>query len=137
MKLIVVIVTIVLVCVSGFYFLFGDSAEVYEYFYSSPTTIRIEQDTIDLGTVRYGEKKQIAFHIRNTGDVPLLIRDVRPSCGCTNAQWKKQPVKPGEEVEISITFEPNSLGQFMKSVDVLCNTLQQFSKLNIIGYVVQ
>ena len=135
MRLILIIGTLVLVSIAGLWYLFGDSMEVFELLYSSPTTIRIEQDTIDLDTVRYGEKKQIAFRIRNTGEVPLLIRDVRPSCGCTEAQWEKRPVQPGEETVVSVTFEPNSLGRFMKSIDVLCNTSSQLLRLNLKGIV--
>ena len=76
MRSILIIGILTLVGITGLWFLFGDSTEVFELLYSSPTTIRIEGDTIDLDIVRYGEKKQISFRICNTGEVPLLIRDV-------------------------------------------------------------
>ena len=135
MRSILIIGTLTLVGIAGLWFLFGDSTEVFELLYSSPTTIRIERDTIDLDIVRYGEKKQISFRICNTGEVPLLIRDVRPFCGCTEVRWEKRPVQPGEETLIFVTFEPNSLGRFMKSIEVLCNTSSQLLRLNLKGIV--
>ena len=128
MRSILIIGILTLVGIAGLWFLFGDSTEVFELLYSSPTTIRIEGDTIDLDIVRYGE-------ICNTGEVPLLIRDVRPSCGCTEVRWEKRPVQPGEETLIFVTFEPNSLGRFMKSIEVLCNTSSQLLRLNLKGIV--
>ena len=130
MRSILIIGTLTLVGIAGLWFLFGDSTEVFELLYSSPTTIRIEGDTM-----RYGEKKQISFRICNTGEVPLLIRDVRPSCGCTEVRWEKRPVQPGEETLIFVTFEPNSLGRFMKSIEVLCNIERCFCILHIMGTV--
>ena len=86
-----------------------------------PTTIRFERDTLQLGTIRYGEKRKVTFRFTNTGQTPLLLRDVRPSCGCTGAEWEKRPVAPGETGEIKITFAPNSLGHFLKNIDIVCN----------------
>ena len=63
MRSILIIGTLTLVGIAGLWFLFGDSTEVFELLYSSPTTIRIERDTIDLDIVRYGEKKQISWRI--------------------------------------------------------------------------
>ena len=48
MRSILIIGTLTLVGIAGLWFLFGDSTEVFELLYSSPTTIRIERDTIDL-----------------------------------------------------------------------------------------
>ena len=73
MRSILIIGTLTLVGIAGLWFLFGDSTEVFELLYSSPTTIRIEGDTIDLDIVRYGEKKQISFRICNTGEVHDII----------------------------------------------------------------
>lgn len=102
-----------------------------------PTSIHIERDTLTLGTVKYGEKRQVAFRLSNTGTAPLLVHDVRPSCGCTGVEWSRRPLPPGKTLEIKIVFEPNSLGRFMKSIDVVCNTAQQIHKLHLRGEVVE
>ena len=99
------------------------------------TSVEIEKDTILLGTVKYNEKRNIAFRVKNTGESPLIIRDVHPSCGCTSASWDKRPVKPGALTEISLKFEPNSLGRFVKSVDIICNIPEQVRQVKIMGQV--
>lgn len=104
---------------------------------SKPTSIRIERDTMKLGTMKYGEKKHLFFCIINTGKYPLFIRHVEPSCGCTKVDWPKRPVAPGASTKIDVTFEPASLGRFMKTIRVLCNTAQQEHKLNLQGQIVE
>lgn len=99
------------------------------------TSIETEKDSIVLGTVKYNEKRDIVFRIKNTGIEPLIIKNVEPSCGCTSANWDKHPVKPGNTTEISLTFEPNSLGRFVKSVNIFCNIPQQMHQVKIMGQV--
>lgn len=108
-----------------------------ELLYSAPTTIQIDRDTLSLGKMRCRETKMVTFHIRNTGDVPLLIVDVRASGGCSSVSWNKRPVNPGQEVEITVGFEPDSLGHFLKSIEVVCNTRQHVHQLNLRGTVVE
>lgn len=120
----------------GYLYLFPGNG-VSETLHFLPTSIRIERDTLALGTVKYGEKRKASFRFRNTGSEPLLIREVKPSCGCTNVEWSRRPVHPGKTTEINIVFEPNSLGRFMKSIEVLCNTAQQVHRLHLWGDVVE
>jgi hypothetical protein len=49
----------------------------------------------DFGTVAKGDKLDHAFSIRNTGTADLQILAVRPTCGCTVAEFDKV-IKPGE-----------------------------------------
>ncbi|MEO6871133.1 MAG: DUF1573 domain-containing protein [Chthoniobacterales bacterium] len=44
------------------------------------------------------------FKYKNTGDKPVKITAVRPSCGCTTAKLAKDVVAPGESGEIVATF---------------------------------
>ena len=83
-----------MVGIAGLWFLFGDSTEVFELLYSSPTTIRIERDTIDLDIVVWRKRNRFLSGSVIRARFPLLIRDVRPSCGCTEVRWEKRPVQP-------------------------------------------
>jgi hypothetical protein len=61
-----------------------------------------------------------AFKFKNKGDKPLVITNVKASCGCMTSGWTKEPVKPGEEGEVLATYR-TSAGPFNKSFTVTAN----------------
>lgn len=55
----------------------------------------------------------------NTGSTPVSIIDVKPSCGCTSAEFTDEPIAPGDTAVISYTYDPTMRpGRFLKSVKV-------------------
>lgn len=90
------------------------------------------------GTIAIGEKVLHSYHFKNTGDAPLLIGDVKPSCGCTSLKdWPTEPILPGEEGNISIEF--NSDGQpgvVTKSIVVHTNAVPADYYLKLAGNVI-
>lgn len=134
-----IIITIMVAIICNIVCLYVFWPEDYEYksFMASPTTISFKEDTLNLGTILYNSEKSAVFQFTNTGGVPLLIRDVRTSCGCISVKWKKCPVKPGETGEIKVAFKPNSLGVFLKTIEVYCNTLEQVINLKLRGNVIE
>jgi len=73
------------------------------------TTIQWIDSTKDYGKITEGQKLDVSFRFKNTGDKPLIIRSVRPSCGCTAAEPPKEPIAPGAEGTIKASF--NSQGR--------------------------
>jgi hypothetical protein len=74
------------------------------------TTIQwLDSTSKDFGTIREGQKLEVAFRFKNSGDKPLVIDRVQPSCGCTVAEQSKEPIAPGGEGQIRATF--NSEGR--------------------------
>lgn len=67
-------------------------------------------DTIDFGRVREGERLMRDFKVRNSGDKALVITRLDLSCGCIDAKYPKQPLKPGEEGEMSLVLDTRGLG---------------------------
>lgn len=91
---------------------------------SNPSEILMLDTLVDLGKMTEGEKKKIVFKFKNIGKNDLLIMDVKPSCGCTIAEYPKQPFKPGEQGEIIAEF--NSTGKqglFRKHIEVFSTTI--------------
>ena len=72
------------------------------------TTIEWIDSTKDYGKIAEGQKLDVSFRFKNTGDKPLIIRTVRPGCGCTAAEPPKEPIAPGAEGLIKASF--NSQG---------------------------
>lgn len=99
------------------------------------TSAKALQASIDLNEVEINTTKTCAFTIKNTGDIPLTIYNVKTSCGCTNAKWSKRPIKPGKSSEISIEFSDKYPGRFHKTVTVIGN-LNDPLELNIQGRLV-
>ena len=55
----------------------------------------------DFGTIKEdGGKVEYVFEFENTGSAPLIVSNVRPSCGCTVPEWTKDPVLPGQKGSI-------------------------------------
>lgn len=46
------------------------------------------------------------FPFTNTGNKPLLIKNVITSCGCTSAEWSKKAYQPGEKGVIRLIYHP-------------------------------
>lgn len=46
------------------------------------------------------------FPFMNTGDKPLLIKNIITSCGCTSAEWSKEAYEPGEKGKIRLIYHP-------------------------------
>ncbi|WP_291723571.1 DUF1573 domain-containing protein [Bernardetia sp.] len=100
--------------------------------------IEFEETVHDFGTIQEGEKVEHIFKFKNTGDVPLILTAVQPSCGCTASDYTKDPVAPGAEGTISLTFDSKGKpGNVNKTATVKANieggqTLISF-KGNVVG----
>jgi hypothetical protein len=87
------------------------------------TTIQWLDSSKDFGKIGEGQKLEVAFRFKNTGDKPLVIQRVQPSCGCTVAEQSKEPVAPGAEGQIRATFNSEGrTGINHKTLFVYANT---------------
>lgn len=78
-------------------------------------------DSIDFGTIRETDgPKTVRFYVRNVGDEPASILNVRPTCGCTGARFQEEEFAPGDSAWIELTYDPaRRPGSFSKSVRIL------------------
>ena len=71
--------------------------------------ITFDSTQLSLGHIIQGTQVERTYTFTNTGGSPLVITDVRSSCGCTvGKDWPKQPIAPGEGGAISVTFNSES-----------------------------
>jgi hypothetical protein len=86
----------------------------------------------DFGKMDQGEIVKYTFHFKNTGKTDLKIARVSTSCGCTVGKYPHEPVKPGEEGDIEVTFNSShKMGYQNKSVMLLANTKPSRTVLRI------
>lgn len=64
----------------------------------------VEKEEWDFGVVWYGEPCETRLLIRNDGDAPLHISDVKTTCGCTPAKKPRSILQPGESDYIGISY---------------------------------
>lgn len=89
----------------------------------------------DFGEIPKGTPIKAKFELKNNSMIPLIITSVRPSCGCTVADYPKEPVKPNEKAFITVTYDAKSPGYFTKSIKVRSNAEEELMTLYIKGMV--
>jgi len=75
------------------------------------------------------------FIFKNTGKVPLIIKRVDSSCGCTTPEWSKTPVKPKGKGKIVVKYDTKRIGSFIKSIKVYSNAENSPVELIVRGEV--
>ena len=82
-----------------------------------------KDNTIDYGTVTKEEDSGIrSFEFTNTGDEPLIIKNVQSSCGCTVPSKPTEPIQPGQTGKIDVKYNMN-LGPIRKTITVETNAV--------------
>ena len=91
---------------------------------SNYTTIKWLDTAVNFGTIKMGEKIFVKFRCLNTGNKPLIIINARPGCGCTVANYTKQPIAPGTEGLVTAEFDSNKAhgGTVTKYIITTTNT---------------
>jgi len=103
----------------------------------STLVIKFENTVHDYGTIEQGADGAFEFKFTNEGKTPLILNNVRSSCGCTVPSWTKEPVQPGSGGSIKVVYNTASIGAFNKSVTVNSNAVNSTVLLQIKGNVVQ
>jgi len=98
--------------------------------------IEFESETIDYGTIEKGSDGVRVFKFKNTGDAPLIVSDVKSSCGCTVPKKPTEPILPGENGEIEVKYDTNRVNPIRKTITVTSNAVTQTVALKIKGTVI-
>lgn len=76
------------------------------------------------------------FKFKNVGDAPLIIQRVQPTCGCTAPNYTKEPILPGKEGSITVTYTATgNIGSFDKKLTVFTNVPNEVYYLTVKGQV--
>jgi len=104
-----------------------------------PTSeLTFESTTFNYGTIEEGEVVQTVFTFTNTGSEPIVISNAKGSCGCTVAEWPKQPIAAGETGQFVVRFNSqNKVGMQSKRVTVTANTDPVNTYLTVKGEVIK
>jgi len=72
---------------------------------------------------------------KNTGKDPLIINNVKSSCGCTKPEWSAEPVKKGEKSAVKVGYNTRLVGSFYQAITVYSNASNPLVTLTIKGTV--
>ncbi len=101
----------------------------------STLVINFESTVHDYGTIEQGGDGTYEFKFTNDGKSPLILSNVRSSCGCTVPSWTKEPVAPGKNGSIKVVYNTHSVGNFNKTITVSSNAKNSEVVLQIKGNV--
>lgn len=85
----------------------------------------------NFGTIPEGPSVSFDFEFKNTGKEPIVLSDVKASCGCTTPSWTKDPVLPGKMGKVTATYNTQGRpGNFVKTITVNSNVGTKVLKIS-------
>jgi hypothetical protein len=98
---------------------------------ASVTSMKIDKDIHDFGKVTEGIENHCTFVVTNTGDKPLILSDVKASCGCTTPSKPEGPIAPGKSDKIEVGFKPSGKGISEKTITITANTEPRITVIRV------
>lgn len=100
--------------------------------------LQFEKEEHDFGNITQGEKVEYDFKFKNTGDSDLIISSAKGSCGCTIPVWPKEPIPPGGEAVIKVSFNSEGRhGMVDKKITIISNANPNTKVLKITGKIIE
>ncbi|MCO5936441.1 MULTISPECIES: DUF1573 domain-containing protein [Mucilaginibacter] len=122
---------ILLICAVVLGFAFNASAQT-----DTKAEFKFNEEKHDFGKIAQGTPVTTVFEFTNVGKEPLILTEVKPTCGCTIADYTKTPVLAGAKGSIKITYNAAVASAFNKTIVVTSNAKTPTKYLNIVGEVV-
>lgn len=97
--------------------------------------IKFEKVVHDYGEISKNADGKCEFKFTNDGKEPLILSNVRSSCGCTVPVWPRQPILPGQSDVINVKYDTKRIGVINKSIQVYSNATEKTVVLKIKGKI--
>ena len=97
--------------------------------------LKFETLEIDMGNLVYKADATCSFEFFNSGKSPLLVQQVKTSCGCITVQWDKRPIKANKPGRLAIKYNTGHPGRFRKTITVFYNGEESPQVLSVKGSV--
>jgi len=90
----------------------------------------------DFGEIEKGTQVETVFKYTNTGDAPLVITDIKSTCGCTIPKdWSREPLAVGDSGQFIVKYNGAGPNKITKSVTVTANTEKGSEVVKITAFV--
>lgn len=97
--------------------------------------ISFKSETVNFGEIAKGSDGIRVFEFTNTGDTPLIITEVKSSCGCTVPTKPDGAIAPGMSNTIQVKYDTNRVGPIRKTITVYSNAVERIKAIKIKGEV--
>lgn len=99
-------------------------------------TISFDKVMHDFGEIENGTPVETVFSYTNSGRSPLVVTDIKSTCGCTVPQgWSKEPLMPGESSQFSVKFNGKGANKVSKTVTLTTNTEKGREQVRITAFI--
>lgn len=90
----------------------------------------------DFGQIEAKTQVETVFKYKNTGEAPLVITDIKSTCGCTVPKdWSREPLAPGGEGQFTVKFNGSGTNMVSKSINITANTESGRESVKIKAFV--
>ena len=97
--------------------------------------VKFASAEINLGKVKQNEPVTGSFTITNISNKQLVKEQANPACGCTIADYTKEPIAPGKTGFIKATYNAANAGAFHKTVTVKFMGVDETQAITLTGEV--
>ena len=101
--------------------------------------IELSTAIVDLGEISQEDGKQmVRLTYTNTGDVPLVVTEVRTSCSCMTVDYKREKVLPAERGTLTITLNPAKApkGQYLRVMQIFSTAKSGVKRVTVKAQIV-
>jgi hypothetical protein len=127
--------TLLLVCGGIVAYKFLKTSDGWSRAGDRTTTVELLNESVHLGTFNISAAREGLYEIKNNGPRPLIILEATTSCNCTEVEWPRRPIAPGDTARVRFTYTPNDHGRFSKTINLYCNTKPPVLVLRLDGHV--
>lgn len=95
-----------------------------------------EEKEHDFGEIEAKTQVETVFKYKNTGEAPLVITDIKSTCGCTVPKdWSREPLAPGGEGQFTVKFNGSGTNNVSKTINITANTESGRESVKIKAFV--
>ena len=99
-------------------------------------TLSFDKTEYDFGQIMNGTPVETVFAYTNTGNSPLVVTNIKSTCGCTVPQnWSKEPLMPGASSQFTVKFNGKGANKVSKTITLTTNTEKGNEQVRISAFI--
>lgn len=95
-----------------------------------------DKEVLNYGKIKLGKVYDRTVIVENKGSAPLVILDTYTACDCVQAEYSRAPLLPGKKATVTIHYNANTKGIFLKSIVFRSNASDKLQKIILDGEVI-